>query len=157
MSTNVIAEWEGREYDHTPKSSDWYWALGIVAVASTVASILFGNLLLGFLIIIAAIAIALHATKEPSVHTFRLVETGIMIGDDLHSFERMISFSVLEDIEGEFPPILSIKTESWHSPHLVIPLAGVDADMVYAHLLHKVDEGEHHHSFNDLVAAWLGF
>ncbi len=157
MANKIIAEWQGREYDHNPKSTDWYWVLGIFTVASAIVSILFSNFLLAFLIIVAAITIALHATKEPPLHTFRLVETGIMIGDDLHPFARMTSFSVLEDIEGEFPPFLSIKTESWHSPHLTIPLGGVDADMVYAYLLQHVDEGEHHHTLTDLVAAWLGF
>ena len=157
MSSNVIVEWEGREYDHSQKSADWYWALGIIAVAGTIAAALFGNVLLALLIVIAVSAIAFHATKEPPLHTFRLVDTGLMIGDSLHPFERMISFSVLEDIEGELPPVLSIKAESWHSPHLVIPLAGVDADLVYTHFLHHVDEGEHPHTFVDLVAAWLGF
>ncbi|MFI5260281.1 MAG: hypothetical protein ACHQU0_00585 [Candidatus Paceibacteria bacterium] len=157
MPNNFIAEWEGVEYEHDPKSADWYWALGIVAVASTIASILFGNLLLAILIMIAATSIALHSLKKPPMHTFRLVDSGLMIGDDLHPFERMVSFSVLEDIEGEFPPLLSVKTENWHSPHLVIPLEGVDADMVYAHFLNNVDEAEHKHTFNDLVAAWLGF
>ena len=157
MSSNFIAEWEGLEYEHNPKSTDWYWALGIVAVASAIASVLFGNFLLAILIMIAATAIALHSVKKPSTHTFRLVDTGLMIGDDLHPFERMISFSVLEDIEGELPPLLSIKAESWHSPHLVIPLEGVDADMVYSYFLNNVDEAEHKHTFNDLVAAWLGF
>jgi hypothetical protein len=150
-------EWEGREYDHSPKSADWYWALGIVAVAGTLASILFGNYLLAILIIIAAAALALHAAKVPPVHRFRLVDTGLAIGDELHPFERMLSFSVLEDVEGALPPLLSIKTESWLSPHLVIPLEGVDADAVYSYFLRHVDENEHTHSFTDLVAAWLGF
>ncbi len=157
MATSAIMEWEGREYDHSPKSADWYWALGIVAVASAIASLLFGNILLGILIIIAAVAIALHATKEPPVHIFRLVDTGLMVGEDLHPYERMHSFTVLEDIEGELPPLLSIKTESWHSPHLVIPLAGVDADLIYTYFLHHVDEADHQHTVSDLVAAWLGF
>lgn len=157
MPSNVIVEWEGREYEHAPKSSDWYWALGIVAVASIIASILFGNYLFAVLILFATSAIALHATKQPPVHTFRLVETGLMIGDDHHPFARMTSFTVLEDIHGELPPILSVKTESWHSPHLVIPLVGVDADLVYAYFLHHVDESEHRHTVSDLVAAWLGF
>jgi hypothetical protein len=157
MATSAILEWEGREYDHEPKSSDWYWALGIVAVAGSIASLLFGNFLLALLIIIATAAIALHAAKEPPVHTFRLLDTGLMIGEDMHLFERMHSFTVLEDIEGKFPPVLSIKTESWHSPHLVIPLGDIDADLVYAHFLHHVDEGDHHHTISDLVAAWLGF
>ena len=157
MARDAIAEWEGREYDRNPKSADWYWALGIIAVAGGVASILFGNYLLAALIVIAAVALALHAAKEPPVHRFRLVEQGIVIGEELHPFERMISFTVLEDIEDEFPPMLSIKTESWLSPHLVIPLAGVDADAVYAYFLKHVDEDEHKHTFSDLVAAWLGF
>ena len=157
MPSTAILEWEGREYDHNPKSADWYWALGIIAVACTVASILFGNYLLALLVVIAASALALHAAKQPPIHRFRLVERGIVIGDELHSFERMISFSALEDVEGEFPPMISIKNESWLSPHLIIPLDGVDADTVYSYFLQHVDEDEHRHTFVDLVAAWLGF
>ena len=157
MPHNALLEWEGREYDHNPKDADWYWALGIIAVAGTVASVLFGNYLLAILIVIAAVAFALHAAKQPPLHRFRLVEQGIMIGDELHPFERMISFSVLEDVEGEFPPMISIKTESWLSPHLIVPLEGVDPDAIYAYFLQHVDEDEHHHTFTDLVAVWLGF
>ena len=106
---------------------------------------------------IAAASLALHAAKEPPLHHFHLVERGIVIGDDLHTFERMTSFSVLEDVKGELPPMLSIKTESWLSPHLIIPLNGMNADTVYAYFLERVDEDEHHHTFSDLVARWLGF
>ncbi len=157
MSRTVLLEWEGREYDHNPKSADWYWALGIIAVASTVASILFDNYLLAALIVIAAVTIALHASKKPPLHRFRLIDEGISIGDDIHPFNRMTSFSVLEDIQDEYPPMLSIKTDKWFSPHLIIPLGGVDADAVYAHFLSHVDESEHPHTIVDLVAAWLGF
>ena len=69
----------------------------------------------------------------------------------------MISFSVLEDVKGELPPMLSIKTESWLSPHLIIPLNEVDVDVVYDYFLQHVNEEEHKHTFVDLVAAWLGF
>jgi hypothetical protein len=157
MPREALLEWKGREYDHNPKSADWYWALGIIAVAGALASILFSNYLLAALIIIAATALALHAAKESPLHRFRLVEQGIIIGDEMHLFERMVSFSVLEDVEGTLPPMLSIKTESWLSPHLIVPLEGVNADMVYSYFLQHVDEGEHHHTFVDLVAAWLGF
>lgn len=157
MAQSVLLEWTGREYDHNPKDADWYWAVGIITVAGVLAAILFSNYLLAALFIIAAAALALHAAKEPPIHRFRLVEQGIIIGDELHSFERMTSFSVLEDIEGEYPPMISIKTMSWFSPHLIIPLEGIDVDAVYAYFLQHVDEKEHHHTFVDLVAAWLGF
>ncbi len=157
MPDSAILEWEGKEYDYNPKDADWYWVLSIIAIASIIASILFGNYLLTALIVIAAVALALHASKEPPLHRFRLVERGIVIGDDLHPFEHMLSFSVLEDVKGELPPMLSIKTESWLSPHLIIPLEGVDADVVYTYFLERVDEDEHKHTFSDVVAAWLGF
>jgi len=157
MPRDALLEWEGREYDHNPKSADWYWAIGIIAMAGAIAAALFSNYLLAILIIVAAGTLALHAAKKPPLHRFRLVEKGIMIGDELHPFERMISFSILEDIEGELPPVISIKNESWLSPHLVIPLAGIDADMIYAYFLQHVDESAHEHTFIDLVAAWLGF
>jgi len=157
MARDAIFEWEGREYDHNPKSADWYWALGIIAAAASIAAILFGNYLLAVLVIVAAAALALHAAKVPPIHKFRLVEKGLVIGNEIHPFERMISFSMLEDIEGELPPLLSIKNETWFSPHLVIPLEGIDADMVYAFFLQHVDESAHEHTISDLVAAWLGF
>ncbi len=157
MLRNALLEWEGREYDHNPKGADWYWALGIVSVAGAVAAILFGNYLLALLVVLAAAALAIHAAKEPPVHRFRLVEQGVVIGNDLHPFENMTSFSVLESVDGTLPPMLSIQNESWFSPHLIIPLAGVDADVVYAYFLERVDEAEHRHTFADLVAAWLGF
>jgi hypothetical protein len=157
MARKVIFEWEGREYEHNPKSADWYWALGIVAVAGSVASILFANYLLVVLIVVAAVTISLHGTKHPPLHRFRVVEHGLIIGEELFHFEHMVSFSVLEDIDGTFPPLLSIHNDSWLSPHLMVPLEGVDADAVYEYFLHHVDEGKHTHTFTDLVAVWLGF
>jgi hypothetical protein len=157
MLRAALLEWDGREYDHNPKSADWYWALGIVAAAGTIALILFGEYLLAVLVIVAASVIAIHVAKVPPLHHFQLVDQGIMIGEELHPFDRMISFSMLEDIEDKLPPLLSIKNESWLSPHLMIPLEGVDADRVYEHFLRHVDEVAHQHTFSDLVAAWLGF
>lgn len=157
MARTVFFTWEGQEYEHNPRTADWYWALGILGTAGIIAAILFGNILLAVLILVAALAIALHAAKHPPTHRFSLTEDGLIIGNDLHPFARMRSFSVLEDIEGAYPPVLSIKTESVFAPHLVIPLDGVDADGVYALLLQNVDEGEHPHTLPDLVAAWLGF
>ena len=133
------------------------WGHTIIAIAHAVAAILFSNYLLALVVIVAAVTLALHGAKHPPMHRFRLDERGLYIGEAFHPYARMTSFSVLEDIKGEFPPVLSIKTESWLSPHLVIPLAGVDADMIYTYFLQHVDESEHDHSFIDLVAAWLGF
>ncbi len=157
MALTVLFEWEGQEYEHNPKSADWYWALGIIAVAGTIAAILFASYLIALLIVVAAATIALHGAKHPPVHRFRVVDHGLMIGDELFSYDDMLSFSVLEDIEDELPPLLSIKNNHWLTPHLMIPLEGVDVDRVYAHFLDRVDEAKHNPTMTDVVAAWLGF
>lgn len=155
--SNVAFEWEGVEYEHSEKSADWYWALGIIATAAAIASILFANYLLAVLIIVAAIALALHAAKKPPTHHFSLTEEGLVIGTELHPYHRMRDFSILEYPDGDMPPVLSIKTEHWLAPHLQIPLNEIDADALYAYLLERVDEGEHPPTFSDLVARWIGF
>ena len=71
MAQDVLLEWKGREYDHNPKSADWYWALGIIAVAATVAAILFGNYLLAVLIVIAAGAPQRKAPAAPPLSSRR--------------------------------------------------------------------------------------
>lgn len=157
MAREPLLVWEGREYEHRPRSADWYWALGIIAVAGIIAAVLFGNYLLALLILAASVAVGLHAAKEPPLHTFGLHPHGIAIGEEFHPFDRMTSFAILEDVEDEIPPVLSIKTHNWFSPHLVIPLADTDIDLVHAHFLANVDEGEHRPTFVDLVAALLGF
>lgn len=149
--------WEGREYDHEPKGGDWYATLGIVALACIIAAILFGEYLLAVLIVCAACALALHAAKEPPMHRFELHDNGLAIGAEFHPYAKMQSFSILEDPEEELPPLLSIKTDSWLSPHLVIPLEDVDAEGIYLHFLERVPHEAHDHTIADLLWAWLGF
>ena len=157
MARTALFEWEGKEYERLDRTPDWYWALGIIVLACAAAAVLFADYLFAVVIIAAGAAIALHAAKEPPLHRFRLLDDGLAVGEEFYAFNRMTSFCVLEDIEGEFPPLLSIHTEYWFAPHLHVPLAEVDADAVYAHFLTHVDESVHHPTFADVVATWLGF
>src|SRR3989344_5883253 len=144
MASGTPFEWHGREYDFQEKSADWYWALGIIATAAIVASILFGNILLAIVIVAGAISLALASAKRPKVHRFALTEEGLVIDRDLFPYDIMLSFSVLEYLDSNLPPSLSIKTTSILSPHLLIPLNDVDADAAYefvaCHVTHEPHE-----------------
>lgn len=155
MSQHPRFSWQAQEYEFDDKSAEWYWALGIIAVASIIASVLFGNYLLAVVCAAAAFALGLQAAKEPHTHFFQLSENGLSIGDRLYPFDLMHSFSVLEYIDGSKPPVLSIKTHSLLSPHLMIPLEGVDSDAVYAFLFAYVEEGAHKDTFVDHIIEWL--
>ena len=155
MARTVIFEWEGKEYEFSEKTADWYWALGIVATAAVIASILFNNILLALVIATGAGAIGLQAAKHSRVHRFAIYEDGIAIDDNLYIYEDMLHFSVLEYLDPAFPPALSVKTKHVLSPHLLIPIVGHDPMEVYAYVLQHVPEGNHENSIVDRFLDYL--
>ncbi|MEZ4200500.1 MAG: hypothetical protein R3B69_02820 [Candidatus Paceibacterota bacterium] len=79
--------WEAPEHHHFEKGSDWFWALGIIALCGAVAAFFLGNFLLSLLIIIAACAMALVAARDPRVVDFAVTTRGV-------TFEEMHCISV---------------------------------------------------------------
>jgi len=156
MPQHPAFAWQAQEYEFDDKSAEWYWALGVISVAAIIASILFGSYLLAVVFVSAAFAIGLQAAKEPKEHFFQLSTEGLSIGNRLYPFDLMHSFSMFEYIDDSKAPMLSIKTNSLLSPHLMIPLEGVDADAVYAFLFVYIEEGEHKITPIDNFVEWLG-
>lgn len=151
MARAVFFEWEAPEYVFEQKGSDWYWALGIIAIAGMVASILFGNLILALLIAAATGALALSTAKDPRTHVFRVTDEGVMIDENIYEYEHIISFSVLEYIDPTLPPALSLKTHRVLAPHLLIPIVGPDPVELYDFLADHIDEGKHDESAVDRI------
>lgn len=155
MARAVFFEWEANGYIFEEKSSDWYWALGIVAVAAAVASILFGNVILALLIIVASGTLALTTMKRPQQHRFRITDEGVMIDENLYEYEKIVSFSVLEYIDPARPAALSIRTHYLLAPHLLIPIVGHDPVEIYEFFADHVEEGRHDESIVDRVIDLL--
>ncbi|HWH07036.1 MAG TPA: hypothetical protein VNU47_00715 [Candidatus Paceibacterota bacterium] len=144
-----IFEWQGKEYAFEEKSADWYWALGIIAIAGIIACVLFNNIILALVIAAGAVSIALHAAKHPRIHRFAITDEGIAIDTNFYPYENMLHFSVLEYADPSLPPSLSIKTKSLLVPHLLIPIVGHDPLQVYEYVLNHLDEGRHDQSVID--------
>ena len=149
MARPPLYEWEGREYAFEEKGADWYWAVGIIAVAAIIACILFSNLILALLVAAAAFAVTLQAAKHPRTHRFAIYDRGLAIDDRLYLFEDMLSFSVLEYADESMPPSLSVKTKHLLAPHLLIPINGYDPVEIYAFFSEHVAEGRHDESVFD--------
>ena len=155
MPRPPIFEWQGKEYTFEQKSADWYWALGIIAVAIIVACVLFNNILLALVVAAGAASIALHAAKHPRIHRFQITDEGIAIDTNLYPFSNMLHFSVLEYADPAWPPSLSVKTKSLLVPHLLIPIEGPDPLEVYEYVLEHLPEGRHDESVIDRLVDLL--
>ena len=149
MARAVFFEWEAMEYAFEEKGADWYWALGIIAVAIAVTSALFGNLILALLVIAASGTLALAVAKHPRLHRFQVTEQGIVMDDNLYTYDNILSFSILEYIDPTLPPALSLKTTHILAPHLLIPVVGPNPDELFEFLYEHIEEGKHDESLMD--------
>jgi hypothetical protein len=155
MARMTFFEWDAEGYLFEEKGADWYWALGIIAIAGAVASVLFGNVILALLILVAAGVLALSTLKRPRVHRFRITDEGVMVDENLYEYESIVSFSVLEYLDPKVPPALSLRTHKLLAPHLLIPIVGPDPLEVYEFFAEHVEEGRHDASVVDRVIDLL--
>lgn len=155
MARTVFFEWEAEGYVFEEKSADWYWALGVMSVAGAIASLLFGNIILALLILVAAGTLAISNAKRPRMHAFRITDEGVMIDENLYEYDSILSFSVLEYIDPKLPTVLSLKTKKPLAPHLLIPIAGYDPIEIYEFFEDHIEEGRHDQSVIDRVIDLL--
>lgn len=137
MPPSPTLRWSAYEHEHIERSSDWFWALGIIAVSVALVSILFHNIFFAVLILIAAGVLGMIANVPPDLLEFELSDRGIKTGDTLHRFEEVISFWVEE--EGE-RPLLLIDTTKVLAPNLIIPIEHIDPRLVRAFMQERATE-----------------
>jgi hypothetical protein len=155
MARAPLYEWYGKEYVFEEKGSDWYWALGIIALAAIVACVLFNDILLALVVLAAASTLALTSAKHPRTHHFMIFDTGVGIDHSLYLYQDMRDFAVLEYLDPELPPALSIKTNHILAPHILIPIVDQDPDEIYEYISQHLPEGMHEESLIDRLTAML--
>ncbi|OGG56181.1 hypothetical protein A3D71_00025 [Candidatus Kaiserbacteria bacterium RIFCSPHIGHO2_02_FULL_55_20] len=134
----IVLRWNAYEHEHVPRGSDWYWALGIIAVSAALTSIIFHDTLFAVLILIAAAILGMLANVPPEIVRFEISDRGIRIGDTMHKFEYIISFWVEE--EGKERPLLLVDTTKLMAPNLIIPLENIDPHVVRTYLRDHAEE-----------------
>src|SRR4051812_2277864 len=118
MSGRII-EWEAPEHNLGKKSSDWFWAVGIITVSAVVTSIIFNNILFAGVILLGSVVLTMYATKEASIHHYELADRGIHVGDLFYPFSTLESYWIEENVS---PIKLLIKSRKFFMPYLVIPI-----------------------------------
>ncbi len=134
----MILRWNAYEHEHTERSSDWFWAFGIIALSVAVTSVLFGEILFALVILSGSLVLALLAKRPPRLSEFEISERGIRVDDEMHLYETILAFWV-EEKEGGSAQLL-IDTTKWLSPNLVIPIEQIRPGDVRSYLKARVEE-----------------
>lgn len=147
--------WEAPEHRHIEKSTDWYWALGIVAIAASVASIIFGNVLFGVIILLAAATMILMGHRHPRVIQYEVSARGIRIHNDLHPFTSLEAYGIDGHEHGD--PQLIVKSRHFFSQLLILPLHPDDVDDIDYFLSTRLVEEQLTEPFSHRLLEFFGF
>lgn len=130
--------WETFPHVHFEKGGDWYWILGILALALAIAAFFFGNFLLALLILVGAFTIALVAAKQPEVIECAVTARGVRIGSDIHTYASLAAYAI-DDTHYAGPHLL-LRSKKLYSPVIVVPIPEEYVDEIEDILIERLAE-----------------
>ncbi len=151
--------WQAYEYHHVPKSTDWFWAVSIIAICAAITAVIFSDALFAVVIIIGTFALFMYAVRRPELVDFELNVKGVMIGTKLYPYATLESFWVEEFTNVHPHPKLLIKSQKIAMPLIAIPVPAdeIHHEEVRQYILNYLPEEEHAEPLSQKIMEHLGF
>ena len=153
-ATPFQLEWDAHEYEHKERSEDWFWAVGIISISVAIASVIFGNVIFGILVIVSVFALALFINRPPETIHVVVNERGITRGNILYPYDTLTSYWL--DTEHPHPKIL-LSSQKPFMPIIVVPIGNSNAEELDKVLAQFLPEKYHSLPFVEQVLEYLGF
>lgn len=153
----VAAEWKAKEFEFVPKTSTWYWSIGILSVGSAVAAFIVGNILFGIILLLAGGTVSLIGSRRPALHHFRITDRGIHVGDQIFKYDNISRFAMDDHLKEGVPEKLHFELKQGIVKVITIPLEGADFRKVRTELKNRnIEETEDLDTLTARVADWMG-
>jgi len=147
-------KWSAPEYHHYERSTDWFWAVGIITICISVLAFVFNNALFGVLILLSAGILIFYTLRTPEEIEYEINRKGIVVGKDLHPYLTLEAFWI-ENRSGE--PKIILKSKKAIMPYIIIPIHEDDADEMADVLRNFLEEKELAEPSSHKVMEYLGF
>ncbi len=147
--------WEAPEHEHIEKSSDWYWILGILAIAGSLTSIILGNVLLGILIPLAAFVMVLVSHRHPRTISFEVSARGVRVHDTLYPYATLESYYL--DETNHIDPQLILKSKKLFVPLIIIPIPDEYINEIERLVSARLPEEHLEEPFSHKLLEFFGF
>lgn len=152
--SKILLSWETPEFFPKERTNDWYWALGIIALAIIVTSILLNNILMAVFLIIATFTIFIYAKKKPEIITIQITDDGVKAGRNLYPYSLLKAFYINDNA---LIPELLLKSESVLNSIIIIPIPKTDPEKVRSTLTYYLSEEEIREPLSQKLMEYLGF
>jgi hypothetical protein len=147
--------WEAFEHHHVEKKNDWFWVAGIIIIATSIASILLGNTLLGIMICTGGTVMLILAARPPKIIQYAVTQRGLRIDEKLYPYTTLEAFYIDED--GQFGPQLFVRSEKLFMPLLILPLPEEHLVTIEAIIAERLPEEHIEEPFAHKLLEFFGF
>ena len=149
----VAVEWKGQEFEFSPKSTTWYWTVGILSVGCAIAAFIVNNILFGIIILLAGCTVSLLGSRRPATHTFRLTNRGMHVGETVFPYENIKQFAI-DEAE---PKKLLFELKQGLVSVMTVPLGNADHRAVRMEFKNRnIEETEHLNTAVARLSDWMG-
>jgi hypothetical protein len=146
-------EWKAPEYEFHQKSTDWFWALGIITIALCVSAFFLHSFLFGLLALLAGFSLALYGARRPNIVSFSVGPRGVGIGNKIYDYENLKSFWL--NYNPPYKKDLIIESKKTFMPHITVMLGDADPEKIRKYLLQFLKEEKIEESLMMLIARLL--
>lgn len=148
--------WQHHEHAHNPKTIDWFWIVGIIALGGIILSVYFNNFLFAIIIFLFTSISFILVNRKPRLLLFEVTRKGVRAGNVLYPYSLLESFWV-EDTD--YADTILFKSKKPLSPLILIPFDSthVDPELLRDYLLDYLDEEELEEPLHQILMEWFGF
>lgn len=148
-------KWSMPEYELKDRNNDWFWALGIIIVASSGAAIIYANYFFAAVLIIGGALMGYFAVRQPRMVDYELNEKGfIMANTRMFPYEKIKSFFVQKSEH----PLFFIRSERFFMPIIAAPIDIEHIDAIEKLMTEKgIEEEEMREHPSETIMDFLGF
>ncbi len=153
--TEPRISWKIEEYIHREKSIDWYWALGVIAIAGAIMSIIYHDIFFAIFILLGAGILGFYANRKPELIDVAISADGITIRNYFYPYTKLKGFSI--DIH-HLSTYLLLESDRPIIPLLSVPLPEtIDKEALAELLRTKIPEKKLEEPMAHRIMEHLGF
>jgi len=146
-------QWQAEDRQPNVKNAEWYLAVSIITLAIAVTSVIFSNILLAVLVVIAFVAVILNHRRYNQMLDVSITSKGLKVNDLVYLYENLESFHI-----DEYRDLLILKSKKFFSSHIILPLSeAVSKEELEELLLEHLEQEEMHESVLEQFMEYLGF
>ena len=152
--------WSAWEYEFKEQSNDWFWALGVIVVAGSIASVIFANYFFAMLLIIGGVLLGYFAKQKPGIAHYELNDKGLQIKNRIYPYKEIKAFWVQEgNVDGvDLKPMLFIKSSRLFLHIISFPIEPYHGTKIRDKMLaNNIPEEEMKAHPSEKIMDFLGF